>query len=62
MVTKPDPNNTFTVPDDIVEEPKVTTTAELPIDYEKHHILIVNGKVKRISHSSAYLLDMLCKE
>ncbi|MGZ4851357.1 MAG: hypothetical protein ACXV2C_08270 [Candidatus Bathyarchaeia archaeon] len=35
--------------------------ALLPKDYEKHHILIVNGKVKRISHSSAYILDMLTK-
>jgi hypothetical protein len=45
-------------PTPVVSAPVVDTT----IDETKHHILVVNGKQKKISKKSSYLLDMMILE
>ena len=57
--TQPQP-----VPQRIIK--RVTTPVQQPqepdlknIDTSQHHILVVNGKQKKLSKRSSYLLDML---
>jgi hypothetical protein len=41
------------------EHPLVTA---LPDDWDQHHFLITHGKVKKLSKSAAYIIDMLTKD
>ena len=51
-------NSTGTMMTKKKEQPPIVVTAE---EYTEHNYIIYNGKLKRISRSSAYLLDMLSK-
>jgi hypothetical protein len=54
----------------IIQQPEVriptpvvtVATPDLTIDNSKHHILVINGKQKKISKKSSYLLDMMILE